>query len=275
MNFFQIEEIASKIQQVIFKSANNASLGHFKSQFRGSGLQFREHQIYEHGDDIRFIDWKLSAKMSRPYIKTFEEERNIELAVVIDLSPSLMMGYHQKSKLEAALEILYLFAFWAAKSKDKVKLILLGKPKLETQAKSGKELIVQVLMSLEKLGMLNSNGSIRRDFIVETVPLEQKLATLKRLIAAKKEVMFISDNYETSWSDLNFFMGRKTFHPVQLFIPLDRAKVIPYSFLSKNRNQTLFQYNAYFQQKENIDKKQKIIHCHLEENYLEKFIKQL
>ena len=76
MNLKEIERVVSILHASIFKRANSHTTGMIKSHFRGSGLQFREHQIYVPGDDVRFIDWKLSAKSSNIYLKTFEEDHD-------------------------------------------------------------------------------------------------------------------------------------------------------------------------------------------------------
>jgi uncharacterized protein (DUF58 family) len=77
VNIAEVRRVVGRIQASLFKNSNSTSVGVLKSQFRGTGLQFREHQVYEPGDDVRFIDWKILAKMNTPYIKTFEEERNV------------------------------------------------------------------------------------------------------------------------------------------------------------------------------------------------------
>ena len=99
MNLLEIEKIVSKIQSNLFKNSNSFSVGMLKSHFKGAGLQFKEHQVYNPGDDVRFIDWKLSAKTQNTFVKTFEEERNVEINVVIDVSNSMFVGYKNVSKL--------------------------------------------------------------------------------------------------------------------------------------------------------------------------------
>ncbi len=64
MNIVEIEKTVAKIQTHLFKNSNSYAIGMLKSHFRGAGIQFKEHQVYCHGDDVRFIDWKLSAKTS-------------------------------------------------------------------------------------------------------------------------------------------------------------------------------------------------------------------
>ena len=84
MNIIEVRKIVGQIKTQLFKQSNSFSIGMLKSHFRGSGLQFKEHRQYTHGDDVRFIDWKILAKTGEPFIKTFEEERNVQIAVVID-----------------------------------------------------------------------------------------------------------------------------------------------------------------------------------------------
>src|SRR5690606_12962703 len=124
MNLKEIERIVGTIQSHIFKNSNAYSAGMLKSHFRGSGLQFREHQIYVPGDDVRFIDWKLTARSQNIYIKTFEEERNVEMAVVVDLSHSLLYGYKDTSKLQAIVEIVALLYILAGETNDLVRVII-------------------------------------------------------------------------------------------------------------------------------------------------------
>ena len=78
MKLNEVRKTVSQIKANLFKNSNSFSIGMLKSHFKGSGLQFKEHQVYAFGDDIRFIDWKMLAKTSQPFVKTFEEERNVE-----------------------------------------------------------------------------------------------------------------------------------------------------------------------------------------------------
>ena len=112
MNIKEVHKAVSKIKASLFKNSNSYSIGMLKSHFRGSGLQFKEHQLYDHGDDIRFIDWKLLAKTGIPYIKTFEEERNVDIVVIIDASMSMFTGFENISKLQASIEICCLLFFY-------------------------------------------------------------------------------------------------------------------------------------------------------------------
>ena len=139
MNLKEIERVVGMIQSHIFKNSNAYSTGMLKSHFRGSGLQFREHQVYVPGDDVRFIDWKVSARSTNTYIKTFEEERNVEIVLFLDLSQTLLYGYNQISKLQALIEIIGLLYLLAGQTQDVVRVIIWSNKTLNLPPKKGKE----------------------------------------------------------------------------------------------------------------------------------------
>jgi hypothetical protein len=179
MDIQAIEKAAVKIQNKLFKKASTNALGAFKSQFKGSGLQFREHQIYTPGDDVRFIDWKLSARLQKTYIKTFEEERNVEIVVCIDFSSSCHMGYKKISKLQAALEMACLVGLLAQKTKDLVKIVFLQDPEMQTPFLAGRELITYITVQLDRLGLLDEQKILKRDFPIKPMDNEKKLKLMR------------------------------------------------------------------------------------------------
>ena len=125
-----------------------------KSHFRGAGLQFKEHQVYNPGDDVRFIDWKLSAKTNTTFIKTFEEERNIEIYSILDLSESLLTGYKNVSKLQAAIEITCLLYLLAEKTKDNIIPVIFTDKAQILPVSSGRAGITLIYFSTRENGYL-------------------------------------------------------------------------------------------------------------------------
>lgn len=278
----KIQQIATSVQKSLFKDANFQSTGIFKSHLKGSGLQFREHQVYEHGDDVRFIDWKLSAKMKRPYIKTFEEERNLSISVIIHLRPSLMMGFDKLSKLEAALNLSFLLAMITEKTKDKVQLsIVCADPKLsfETPLKVGRDFILHVLRELNLRGYLLSNGDFNRDLEIEEALLLDRQLQIKKYIMAKRETVYISDYFEEEQNPWKVFWGMRKFHGVSLTIPLDLAKKIPFSIVINNSKQSaLVSQNFASAIPKSLEEQllsKRLIQCPIEQNYLDLFLHQL
>jgi uncharacterized protein (DUF58 family) len=104
--------------------ANEQLSGTYKSSFKGQGLAFREVRPYQPGDDIRFIDWNVSARMSETFVKVFVEEREMTVMLAVDLSASERFGTQRAPKARVASEVAALLAFSAIRNNDRVGLIL-------------------------------------------------------------------------------------------------------------------------------------------------------
>src|ERR1700692_3066351 len=97
--------------------------GDYKSVFKGSGIAFEEVREYQPGDDIRTIDWNVTARMGHPFVKRFVEERELTVVLLVDASPSQLFSTREKLKRDVAAEIAALLAFCAISNNDKVGLI--------------------------------------------------------------------------------------------------------------------------------------------------------
>ncbi|MEK7699088.1 MAG: DUF58 domain-containing protein [Planctomycetota bacterium] len=102
----------------------DAFVGEYHSVFKGRGMEFDEVREYQPGDEIRTIDWNVTARMGRPFIKRFVEERELTVMLLVDVSPSGNFGSAEQLKNEVATEICALLAFSAIKNNDKVGLIV-------------------------------------------------------------------------------------------------------------------------------------------------------
>ncbi|MDH4469081.1 MAG: DUF58 domain-containing protein [Bacteriovoracaceae bacterium] len=238
MDIKAIEKAALRIQNKLFKKTSTNALGAFKSQFRGSGLQFREHQVYTPGDDVRFIDWKLSARLQKTYIKTFEEERNVEIVVCIDLTSSSHMGHKKISKYQAALEIACLLAYLAQKTKDLVKVVLLIEPEIQTPFLAGRELITYLTVQLDRMGHLSKDKSIGREFEMNPMDIDKKIKVMMSYAQRKKEVVFLSDFYDLSSDHIKKLSSQRHLHLFRLVTPFDYATKMPFSFWGKESGGT-------------------------------------
>ena len=121
------KEILKQVRQIEIKTrgvVNEVFSGEYHSVFKGRGMEFSEVREYQIGDDIRTIDWNVSARFGHPFIKIFEEERELTLMLLVDLSGSLVFGSVEKTKQQIAAELTAILAFSAMKNNDKVGLIL-------------------------------------------------------------------------------------------------------------------------------------------------------
>lgn len=120
-------ELVKKLKKIeIFTSrlANDQLAGSYHSVFKGRGMAFSEVRQYQPGDDVRFIDWNVSARMNDTYVKVFTEEREMTVMLLVDLSASERFGSVEKPKIETVAEVAALLAFSAIKNNDRVGLIL-------------------------------------------------------------------------------------------------------------------------------------------------------
>jgi len=121
------KELLKQVRQIEIKTrgvVNDVFSGEYHSVFKGRGMEFSEVREYQVGDDIRTIDWNVSARFGHPFIKIFEEERELTLMLLVDLSGSLVFGSVDKTKQQIAAELTAVLAFSAMKNNDKVGLIL-------------------------------------------------------------------------------------------------------------------------------------------------------
>jgi uncharacterized protein (DUF58 family) len=120
-------DILRKVRQVEIRSrkfVDDSLVGAYHSIFKGTGMDFAEVREYQPGDDVRSIDWNVTAKMDRPFIKLYEEERELTIMLMVDLSASGDFGSVEASKRELAAELASVLAFSATRNNDKVGLLL-------------------------------------------------------------------------------------------------------------------------------------------------------
>lgn len=121
------KEILKQVRQIEIKTkgvVNQVFSGEYHSVFKGRGMEFSEVREYQFGDDIRNIDWNVTARFGHPFIKIFEEERELTVMILADLSGSLLFGTKDKTKQRIAAELSAVLSFSALKNNDKVGLIL-------------------------------------------------------------------------------------------------------------------------------------------------------
>ncbi|MCX5896084.1 MAG: DUF58 domain-containing protein [Proteobacteria bacterium] len=121
------KEILHKIQKIHIRTnhlVNDIFAGEYESAFRGRGMEFEEVRGYNPGDDIRDIDWNVTARMGHPFIKVYREERELTIMLLVDVSSSGLFGTEKQFKNELSAEMASVMAFAAIRSNDKVGLII-------------------------------------------------------------------------------------------------------------------------------------------------------
>jgi len=144
--------VVRRIRAVEIKArilADNALLGTYRSVFRGSGLEFEEVREYEPGDDIRSIDWNVTARMGTPYIKKFREDRELNIFLAVDASASSWFGSAAQSKRDLGAEVAALLALTAITNNDRVGLLRFASGMQEwLPSRRGREHLLRVIREL-------------------------------------------------------------------------------------------------------------------------------
>jgi uncharacterized protein (DUF58 family) len=186
-------EILKKVRQIEIKTrgvVNEVMSGEYHAVFKGRGMNFAEVREYQIGDDVRAIDWNVSARMGHPYIKLFEEERELVVMLLCDVSSSSSFGSGTNMKVELATELAAVLAFSAIKNNDKVGLVLFtDKVEKFIVPRKGKSHILRILRELLTFEPQRSGTDIRG-------ALEYMNSVVKKRTIAFLISDFIDEGYE-------------------------------------------------------------------------------
>ena len=186
------KEILKKIQRIeIFTNrlVNTVFAGEYESVFKGQGITFDEVREYQVGDEIRTIDWNVTARMGQAYIKQYVEERELVMMLVVDMSASTSFGSITETKAEIAAEIAALLAFSAIKNNDKVGLICFTDTVEHfVAARKGKRHVLRVVRDILHFQPKQSGTNI-----------ETALAFVDRVLKPHSVVFLISDFKDTGY----------------------------------------------------------------------------
>ena len=201
-------EVLRKIRRVQIRTSHRVDellVGSWHSAFKGRGIEFEEVRPYQVGDDVRAIDWNVTARSDRPYIKLFREERELAVQLLVDLSGSLQFGTQRQTKRELVAELGATLAFSAIKNNDRVGLTLFsdGVEKYVPPRKGSRHVLrlIRELLYCESVG----RGTC----------LRAALEHLNRMHKRRTVVFLISDFFDRDFeSVLRITAGRHDVTPV-------------------------------------------------------------
>lgn len=195
-------EILKKVRELEIKSkkiTTHLFTGEYHSAFKGKGMSFREVKEYSAGDDVRFIDWNVSARFSTPFSKVFEEERELTLMLLVDISTSNLFGTVGKRKKDLITEMAAVIAFSAVSNNDKVGVIFFSnKMEKYIPPKKGRPhalYIVRELLSIEPV----SNGT----------DLDEAIRYFNNTTRQKSIAFILSDFLATGYDNDLKVIGKK------------------------------------------------------------------
>jgi uncharacterized protein (DUF58 family) len=195
-------EIVKKVRKIEIKTrglSNQIFSGEYHSVFKGRGMSFSEVREYQYGDDIRSIDWNVTARMNHPYIKIFEEERELTVMLLIDVSGSNDFGSGNQLKAEMITEIAAVLAFSAIQNNDKVGVIFFS-DKIEKfiPPKKGTTHILRIIRELIDFRRTSNKTEIA-----------EALKYFTNVVKKKCTAFLISDFFDENYEDALKITNRK------------------------------------------------------------------
>lgn len=196
------EELAKKIRYIQIyssKTVNDVLAGEYHSVFKGQGMQFEEVRQYQPGDEVRSIDWNVTARMGEPFVKRYREERELSVVFLVDLSASGEFGSRDNLKNEVAAEICALLAFSAIKNNDKVGLIIFTEEiELFVPPAKGTSHVLRVIRELLEYKPRRTRTDIRAG-----------IDYLARISRKRSVVFLVSDFLESGYERALRTLGRR------------------------------------------------------------------
>jgi uncharacterized protein (DUF58 family) len=171
----QIDEMMARVRRLELKArrlVRESFSGEYLSSFRGQGLDFDDFREYQHGDEVRFIDWNVTARMNQPFVRKFREEREMSVVMAVDVSGSADYGSHSLSKRELAAEAAAILGFSAIQNGDKVGLLIFAKePVFFVPPAKGSRHLLRMIREILVARAPEPTTSIRAacDFLVRTL----------------------------------------------------------------------------------------------------------
>jgi len=160
----ETKELLKKVRKIEIKTrrlSNHIFSGEYHSHFKGRGMTFSEVRKYHHGDDIRDIDWNVTAKLNEPHIKIFEEERELTMMLMVDVSKSESFGTRVQQKRDLITELCAVLSFSAIQNNDKVGVIFFtDQIELYIPPKKGKSHILRIIRELIEFKPENTGTNI-------------------------------------------------------------------------------------------------------------------
>ena len=197
------KDILKKVRQIEIRTKNLVNDffgGDYHSNFKGRGMTFSEVREYQPGDDIRFIDWNVTARTGKPYIKVFEEERELTVLLLIDVSSSGVFGSKSALKIDLGIEIASVLGFSAIKNNDKVGLILFSDDVNKyIPPKKGKSHVLRLITDLVNYDYSQDQN---KTSIKNALEFANKISNRKSVIFLISD--FVDDNFWPEIKHLNF-----------------------------------------------------------------------
>ena len=211
------KELLKKVRKIEIKTrrlSDHIFGGEYHSTFKGRGMTFSEVRQYQYGDDVRNIDWNVTARTNQPHIKVFEEERELTMLLMVDISGSELFGTAQQFKNEIITEISATLAFSATQNNDKIGLILFSDEiELYIPPKKGRSHVLRIIRELIELKPKSKGTNV-----AEALKFMRNVMKKKAIVFVLSD--FIADDYKQT---LKIAAGKHDITGIRVFDKSEEA----------------------------------------------------
>lgn len=254
----ETKDLIKKVRKIEIKTrrlSDHIFSGEYHTQFKGRGMTFSEVRQYQYGDDIRAIDWNVTARYNEPYIKVFEEERELTMILLVDISGSKLFGTKNQLKSEIATEIAATMAFSATKNNDKIGLVLFSDQiELYIPPKKGKSHVLRIIRELIEFEPKSNKTNISN--ALQFLSATQK----KKAIVFMISDFIANDDYEKvlkiaskkhDFTGIRVYDFREEKMPNIGFVPMQDAETGKIDWINTNLAKNRVTYEKYHKEKAN------------------------
>ncbi|MFT0714155.1 DUF58 domain-containing protein [Flagellimonas lutimaris] len=278
------KELLKKVRKIEIKTrrlSDHIFGGEYHSTFKGRGMTFSEVRQYQFGDDVRSIDWNVTARYNEPYVKVFEEERELTMMLMVDVSGSELFGTSNQFKKEIITEISATLAFSALQNNDKVGLILFSdEVELFIPPKKGKSHVLRIIRELLEFHPKSSETNL-----AEALKFLTNVMKKKAIVFVLSD--FIADDYDNTLrivgnkhdvTGIRVYDEREETIPNLGMVQMQDAETGEIQLVNTQSKQVRFAYGQHYKNKvayfTNAFNKSGcgVINCRADESYVKKLL---
>lgn len=278
------KELLKKVRKIEIKTrrlSDHIFGGEYHSTFKGRGMTFSEVRQYQFGDDVRNIDWNVTARYNEPYIKVFEEERELTMMLMVDVSGSELFGTKSQFKNEIVTEIAATLAFSATQNNDKIGLILFSdKVELYIPPKKGRSHVLRIIREL-----IEFKPESKQTNLAEALKFMQNVMKKKVIVFVLSD--FIADDYNQTMkivsgkhdvTGIRVYDKREEDIPNLGVVQMQDEETGEYMLVNTSSKKVRLNYGKFYQEKVDYYKESftksgaGIIDCRVDESYVKKML---
>lgn len=281
----ETKDLLKKVRKIEIKTrrlSDHIFSGEYHTSFKGRGMTFSEVRQYQFGDDVRAIDWNVTARYNEPYIKVFEEERELTMMLVVDISGSESFGTQNQLKSDIVTELAATLAFSATKNNDKIGLILFSDQiELYIPPKKGKSHVLRIIREL-----IEFQPKSKKTNFTEALKFLSSVQKKKAIVFVISDFM-MPDSYEQTLkivgkkhdvTGIRVFDIREEQLPNVGFIQVIDAETQEQTWVNTNSKSVRMNYEKNYQQqvqyfKETFSRSGAgVVHTRVDESYVKKLL---